>query len=49
MLAEEVAQDLELEQLQNPWIAALRGYLDGRLIRSALPGWDDLGTEQPEV
>jgi hypothetical protein len=43
-LAEEVAQDLEIEDLHSPWIAALREYLDGRLIRSELPGWNDPST-----
>lgn len=43
VLAEEVAQDLEIEELHSPWIAALREYLDRRLIRSELPGWDEHG------
>jgi hypothetical protein len=45
-MAEEVAQDLAIEDLHVPWIAALRTYLGGRLLRSALPGWRELGTEQ---
>jgi hypothetical protein len=45
MAAEEVATDLQLEQSHIPWVAALRKYVDGRLIRSAMSYWDDPSME----
>jgi hypothetical protein len=44
--AEEVVRDLELEQeLPIPWVAALREYVNGRLIKSAIPYWGDPSME----
>lgn len=43
-MAEEVVRDVEL-QGRMPWITALRGYVDSRLIRSELPGRNELGAE----
>ena len=42
---EVVARDLGLEEAYFPWIAALRVYLDGRLIKGPLPGWNDPSME----
>lgn len=44
--AEEIVRDLELDhEPYIPWIAALREYLGGRLIRSELPYWNDPSME----
>jgi hypothetical protein len=44
--AEEVVQDLELDHEPSlPWITALREYFGGRLIRSAMPYWNDPSME----
>lgn len=45
VVAEEVAQDLELEQSRIPWITALGEYFDGRLIKSEMPYWNDPSME----
>jgi hypothetical protein len=42
--AQEVALDLEMESRLS-WILALDEYCRARLIRSDLPGWDELGAE----
>jgi hypothetical protein len=43
-VAEEVAKDLELPT-HSPWIAALRRYCNGRLLKSWVPYWGDLSVE----
>jgi hypothetical protein len=44
--AEEVVRDLELQdELPIPWVAALREYVNGRPIKSAMPYWDDPSME----
>jgi hypothetical protein len=44
--AEEVLRDLELEhEPPIPWMEALREYFGGRLIRSAMPYWNDPSME----
>jgi hypothetical protein len=40
-VAQEVAQDLELERSHIPWITALGEYFNGRLIKSEMPYWND--------
>lgn len=42
--AQEVALDLEMESRLS-WILALDEYCRGRLIRSELLGWNELGAE----
>lgn len=42
--AEEVARDLEA-QAHIPWVRALREYFGGRLLRSAMPYWNDPNME----
>jgi len=42
--ASEVAQELEL-QGTLPWITALGEYLDGRLMKTEMPFWNDEGME----
>jgi hypothetical protein len=43
-VAEEVLRDVALEQ-RIPWVAALRRYVDGRLIKSEMPYWHELGRD----
>ena len=45
-VAEEVIRDLEIRS-DIPWVRALREYFDGRLIRSEMPNWSDLGAKRP--
>jgi hypothetical protein len=44
-VAQEIAQDLELEQSHIPWITALDEYFGGRLIKSEIPYWNDPSME----
>ncbi len=44
-VAQEVAQELELERSHIPWITALGEYFDGRLIKSEMPYWNDPSME----
>lgn len=43
-VADEVVEDLEMKS-QLPWIGALREYFDGRLLKSAMPYWNDPSME----
>jgi hypothetical protein len=40
-VAQEVAQDLELERSHIPWTTALGEYFDGRLLKTEMPYWND--------
>lgn len=43
-VAEDVVKDMEMTS-HIPWVGALREYFDGRLLKSELPYWNDLGME----